>query len=670
MEGFFSNTSAVYLLIPALGLVIFELFFRRQHWFLVLSRSVWISLLVLLLADWTLTLSRQYSEAGDIYLVYDRSDSMASVESRRARVESFVDEAQAWASSNKQSLKLYSIADDLQVEDVENLRWGGARSKMTPLKKLMNTDKASIIFLSDGVLDEGIRSRIPFFSIQMGLEEERDVWIDKLSSVVTAFLKNRVEIPFSIAHKGFEGEEIEIQLKKYDSVLQSKKLVLDDQALSSSFSYFPEKMGEEVLSLEIKALDGELSSLNNTSHFRLRTVRDKIRVLHINGKPSLDLKAWRLFLTRQPDVDLVSFYILRSPADDPQAKNRELSLIPFPYEDLFTSELEKFDIVVLQNFNFNLYFSQLYLKNLAAFVRQGGSLLIFGGDQSFQNYRFSPLEPLFPFRFTGPANLQTAESSAILESKHPLVEDIGWAFETLRWNNFHSIATKTGATDLVRLSNGVPFLSMQQAGDGRVMAFNTDESWRLQFQAFKEFSPFSRMARRVLQYLTFDPEMDPKRILSTSWRVGESVELSLADESFADWKVRGLYAGEVIADLKQQKALKINISRPDIYEVRINDEPEGVLFETEEQPWRGEWVRLISQNERLERISDLSQGRFFSYEDRAEVFDQGLGGRQVIAAETSPWTRAGGGASWLFLVACLMFLSLDFYLRKRYRWDA
>jgi len=48
---------------------------------------------------------------------------------------------------------------------------------------------------------------------------------------------------------------------------------------------------------------------------------------------------------------LISFFILRTPGDDPHSSQDELSLIPFPTQEIFQEQLKTFDLVIFQNFN-------------------------------------------------------------------------------------------------------------------------------------------------------------------------------------------------------------------------------------------------------------------------------------------------------------------------------
>ncbi len=668
---FFENLQYAWVLVPVLILLLGEILLRRQPWFLILTRSLWILSLIFLILDLNFLQSSEYRQQGKIFLLVDESDSVSKIPQRSKRAEEFKKEVQEWAKKNDQNVELLHFSESLNPSSWDQNLRGGTRSHANALDGLPQTDEGSVILLSDGNLLGQARLKLPVLAVQIGDSNERDVWFQNVKPVFTAFLKNRIKIPIELAQKGFEGESVRLSLYRGQERLFEEEVPLSQDGAKVEIPYFPEKMGEDLLRAEISGVSGELSDLNNSISFRVRTVRDKIRILHISGRPDIDLKAWRLFLTRQPDVDLVSFYILRSLQDEPGARNSELSLIPFPYQELFSTELEKFDIVILQNFNFNLYFQSFYLRNLADFILKGGALLIFGGDQSLHEYKESPLDPLFPFRFLGAGDFIADPSSAKVLGRHPILRGLENSLESRNWRHRHRLISEPGAEDLVRFADGTPFLSIRQIAEGRVAAWNTDESWRLHFEPSSDSAAFGKIARRLLQYLTFDPEMESNRIQSGPWRAGQKVELSLAQKTEAFWKLSKLKPYQIDYESKQMESkISYLVPEPGVYLVELRDSEGQSIFETEEKPWLNEWKELISQNSKLEQLSQKTGGKFFSYEDREKVFEENISGRQLISAKISPWSRENAVSSWIFLLISLSFLFVDFYLRKKYQWDA
>jgi hypothetical protein len=627
--------------------------------------------LIFLLMDLNLMQSTEYRQQGRLYLVLDESDSITRIPERVDRLNQFQLEIQKWAEENFQTIEVFAFSENLRASKFGDQFRGGNRTLIQSLDQLPPVDEGAVLLVSDGNFSGAIQYRGKVFSVQIGSPDERDLWFEKTKPIFTAFLKNRIMIPVSIGQQGYAGKTVKVLLTRLGEKIFEQQIKLQPGGAQLEIPYFPEKMGEDLLQLEIEPFEDELSDLNNKVSFRVRTVRDKIRVLHISGRPDVDLKAWRIFLTRQPDVDLVSFYILRSLQDEPGARNSELSLIPFPYEELFSTELEKFDIVLLQNFNFNLYFQSFYLRNLASFITEGGSLLVFGGDQSLQNYKDSPLDPLFPFKYVGEGDFVESSLRARVLSRHPLVRGIEGSFETRTWSRRHRLASEPGASDLVRFADGTPFLSVREVGKGRVAVLNTDESWRLHFEPSMDSAAFGKMARRLLQYLTFDPEMEARKIQSGPWRIGKKVDLSLSDKDMGIWKIRDWSSQK---NLYQSKVAEANVSfevpRAGVYLVETSSLNEIHSFETEEKPWLVEWKNLVSQDEPLQKLSEKTQGAFFSFDERQKIFDQNISSRQLVSAKMTPWSRENIALSWIFLLTTLLFLFVDFYLRKKTQWDA
>ena len=80
--------------------------------------------------------------------------------------------------------------------------------------------------------------------------------------------------------------------------------------------------------------------------------RDKIRVLTLSGSPSWNYRFLRFALKQDPFLELVSFVFLRTPSDVVDVRENELSLIPFPIDEIFVEELKNFDVLILDDFSY------------------------------------------------------------------------------------------------------------------------------------------------------------------------------------------------------------------------------------------------------------------------------------------------------------------------------
>src|SRR5207245_7637223 len=83
-----------------------------------------------------------------------------------------------------------------------------------------------------------------------------------------------------------------------------------------------------------------------------------------------------------PLIELVSFVFLRTPTDTVDVPDNQLSLIPFPIDDIFLEELKNFDVVFFDDFSHRAYFNPVSLERVNDFVRDGGGLGMAGGLRS------------------------------------------------------------------------------------------------------------------------------------------------------------------------------------------------------------------------------------------------------------------------------------------------
>ncbi len=129
---------------------------------------------------------------------------------------------------------------------------------------------------------------------------------------------------------------------------------------------------EVTASLPAGAGAGDTIPENNRRLLTFDVARERVRVLHVAGRPTDDVRALRQWLKGDASVDVVAFFILRTPTDDAHATQNELALIPFPVDELFTEHLPSFDAVVLQDFDAQPYGLEKYLRNIQRYVLGGG----------------------------------------------------------------------------------------------------------------------------------------------------------------------------------------------------------------------------------------------------------------------------------------------------------
>lgn len=212
-----------------------------------------------------------------------------------------------------------------------------------------------------------------------------EIFIPSLS-----FLGEESIANIEVLGKASPGSEIdaEIVIRTGDSLLTSKvvRLKANEKGYIQSIENIPltfVRAGTQLLSAEISSplASAPLNSVSTT----VSVTHSKATLLHIAVGPDWSLRNLRQKLKFWPNLDLLSYYILREFSDDMTIPSSQLSLIEFPTDKLFGSELPNFHGIIAQNFPLDHYLNPKEAENLVGYVRDGGRLAIVAGPLSFES---------------------------------------------------------------------------------------------------------------------------------------------------------------------------------------------------------------------------------------------------------------------------------------------
>ncbi len=311
-----------------------------------------------------------------------------------------------------------------------------------------------------------------------------------------------------------------------------------------------ERAGARILEVEIEAPRGDTIPENNKRFVTLDVTRDRIRVLHVAGRPTYDVRALRTWLKSDASVDVIAFFILRTPTDDVNATQDELALIPFPVDELFTEQLPTFDAVVLQDFNAAPYGLTKHLPHLARYVDKGGGLIMVGGPDSFigGNYAGTAIAAAMPVDLDADTRAEAADPAAFV----PVFTEAGRAapvLAPLRALLGDELPEMPGANVLgdargdaavllahptrkTKRGAPMPVLALGEHGAGRTMALGIDGSHRLLFSAFAATAAgraHGAFWDAMLGWLMRDPRFEPAsmELVGGGCLAGEEAKLLL-----------------------------------------------------------------------------------------------------------------------------------------------
>jgi uncharacterized membrane protein len=317
------------------------------------------------------------------------------------------------------------------------------------------------------------------------------------------------------------------------SVLASGEAKLEDGIGRVELEVTLDRAGARVLEVAIDAPSEDELAENNSRLMTFSVARDRVRLLHLAGRPTYDVRALRRWLKSDEAVDIVAFFILRESSrgeDDPHAGESELALIEFPVNELFTVHLRSFDAIILQDIDAIRYKLAQHLPALANYVESGGGLIMVGGPSSFAggNYARTPLDAVLPVEqvasneaydpapFT-PAYTEAGREAPITRGLRDLV---GEDLPTMHGANLLG-AARPGSIVLWehgRLMVGavrMPILALGEAGDGRSIALAVDDTHQLafgQFAAKVAGRGYGALWDGLLGWLMRDPKYEAARV--------------------------------------------------------------------------------------------------------------------------------------------------------------
>ncbi|MCA9491861.1 MAG: hypothetical protein KC621_18140, partial [Myxococcales bacterium] len=460
-----------------------------------------------------------HPEPGRVVALVDASRSMGVVEDGSPRSEQ-ADAALAAVRAELGDVDVYHYGTELAIGapsayDLPGTDLEGALDALS--ERVAGERLAGVVLITDG-LDRGLlRKRFlseeqptpphlpgPLTVYQVGSRKDVvDLSVRAIDTGGYAFIRAPFTITADVLGVGFAGRTVSATLSRDGAIVTQQPVTLDAEGRGQvRFEVVPEDAGRFAYTVSVPVYEGDAVPANNVMPVVVKVVRDRIRVLQVAGAPSWDVKFLRRFLKDDPSVQLVSFFILRTREDlHSQYDERELSLIQFPYDRLFSDDLWSFDVVVFQNFDHQPYFDYRdteLLDNLRKYVEGGGALVMLGGDRSFGlgDYQGTPLAEVLPVEVSAkevPDERPFQVALTAEGARHPITRVVAESAENeLWWSRLHTldgtnVVARAKPDAAVLLSHPtlkdadgqpLPVLAVREVREGRTMALTVDTSWR------------------------------------------------------------------------------------------------------------------------------------------------------------------------------------------------
>ena len=519
-------------------------------------------------------------------VVVDRSPSQ-SIEDRTAQSDAALADIQAWAATQENfELRVIDVpgSGTTSPEITTGLRDGtylfGALER--GLADIPRDRFAGAMLITDGRVHDaptGIESLNITAPVHTMMTGERDAGDRRLTIVQSpgfGIVGDEVRLTLRIDEsRAVRARQAQITIRRDGETRGRTTLV--PVGVDHAINIIVDRGGPSVFELAVDEGQQELTLANNRAVVTINGIRDRLRVLLVSGAPHPGERTWRNLLKADPSVDLVHFTILRPPDKQDGTPVRELSLIAFPYRELFEVKLNDFDLIIFDRYQRMGILPSIYLRNIANYVKSGGALLEAAGPDvtPVTSLYQTALAAVLPGEPTGEV-FETPYRAEVNETgrRHPvtahltgLPDEPGDEPEWGRW--FRQIdARPESGTVVMNGPEDRPLLILDRVGEGRVGQFLSDHIW-LWARGFEGGGPHSELLRRLAHWLMKEPELEEDRL--TALVRGDSIEITRRSltADLAPVFVTGPSSAETQLVLNEQgdgrATGQISVSEPGIY---------------------------------------------------------------------------------------------------------
>jgi uncharacterized membrane protein len=411
---------------------------------------------------------------------------------------------------------------------------------------------------------------IPLYTFTFGKSggsERSDLAIDDLVTNETVFAETPIEVRGRLTAQGYANERVKVQLLwETDGKMEVVDTVQTDTGAEGgsvpvTLRHTPRAAGEYKVTLRVDPREGELVTTNNEVSTFVNVRAGGINVLYlagtkrIGGAPGPEQRFVRASLAQSPDIVVERRRINYEPmgVDVTDALGVGAKGSDGKASAPARAAVERPDVIILDDVDAQGLNAASWAA-IAERVREGAGLMVVGGYHSFGpgGYRDTPLADVLPVDI-GPAQRQNFNEppredvhlkgpvrmrpSAPLGARHPVmqvgagvgrtilsVEESQQPDGIVRPTTWDQLPPLDGANRISRRelkpnaqvlaeaddAERHPLLVAGQSGDGRVLAFAGDSTWRWPMAGFGE--AHRRFWRQAVLWLAKKDEQTDGRV--------------------------------------------------------------------------------------------------------------------------------------------------------------
>lgn len=599
---------------------------------------------------------------------------------------------------------------------------------------------AGVVLITDGAHNSGhfplealVALHTPVYAIGVGtVEPPKDIQVQRVDVTPVAYTGHESVIRVTVAQTGYTGETTRLSLREVTSnrLVDAATLTLtDEQRQNVAPSYTqtkqvielkltPQTEGNFRYTVALPTLDGELTNENNEKTFSLKSVKAKLNVFYLEGKPRWEYTFLKRALERDPDIEpqcaILSLHeTSKKPGTDvvlsrlngyyPQGSPAsETPRFPEPRDELL-----KYDALILGDLT-DEHLTPSQQSAIVDFVEIHGKPIIFLpsanmlGPNGLRNTELAKLLPIhIPINgcrmWNTEFTVQLTQSGAF----HTMLQ-LGKTSgrNAALWRNlpalsrfFSGFRLRGGARSLMETGKSEPILIFQRAGLGKSLLIAAEGLWNWDFGArnFKDTSYYPLYGRfwaQVLRwmatntdgnrlYLTTDASTYAigdtvavtARVYSETYQpqAGATIQIQVTPPEGASFELRTrAEAIDGTADNAGTYNAQFDALQKGTYRIRAIGKAGNTTYGEENidiyvQPQLAELETPQLNENLLKQLAAQTGGAYFAIADAESLPDniEGVQNPVFVDAERELWAHP------LILITIVGLLGTEWFLRKR-----
>lgn len=445
---------------------------------------------------------------------------------------------------------------------------------------------AGILLITDGGHNSGqlpladiTALEVPVYTIGVGsAEAPKDIQIQHVDYTPVAYTNHENIIRVTVVQTGYIGKATRLSLRevKRKTLVDTATLTFEHPQGTTSASattkqvvelkLTPQVEGNFQYTVELPALDGELTEANNQKTFSVKVVKAKLNVFYLEGRPRWEYTFLKRALERDPDIEATCAVLLRNRSKRFPPDNTVLSRLGGYYPQTTptsetprfpetAAELAKYDVLILGDLGVE-HLTNPQQRAIIDFVEVQGKSIIFLPSRrmlGMNGLRNTELAQLLPIDIPrGGCRRHDTESTVRLTRSgefHPMLQlmetqrnqpSVSGEHNAAIWRNmpplfrsFSGFRLRGGATTLMESGRGNPLLMLQRTGLGKSLLIAAEGLWNWNFgvNTFKDTrydDIYARFWTQALRWMATDTD-DEKLHLTTdanTYAIGDTAKVT------------------------------------------------------------------------------------------------------------------------------------------------